>query len=283
MTLNPTFSIVVPVYNAAPYIGSCLESILAQSSSGVELIVIDGGSTDGTSEIIASYSDQIAYWISEPDHGQSHAINKGFSVATGDVLAWLNADEEYLPGALRRVAEAFSERDDVDFVYGHRLECSDGTQGPATIEIRYPTMHPYRYVFLCGRVLPTDASFWSRRAHEQTGSLDEQNFQHLCMDYDWLLRLSVNVRRFRHIAQPLSRFNQHHERKTVMAGAQEISRLWALARSRFRRQHPVADWRVVLGWATSAASARLQLRSFRLPHLGTASRMVGSARQSRGD
>src|SRR5690554_3815006 len=106
---RPTISIVTVCLNQADRIGEAMRSVLEQRDVDVEYIVIDGGSTDGTAEVIARYAEQspgpgrVAYWVSEPDQGQSHALNKGFARATGEVVGWLNADDLLLPGALARV------------------------------------------------------------------------------------------------------------------------------------------------------------------------------------
>lgn len=102
-------SIITPCYNAAKYIEQTMTSILNQGYSNLEYIIIDGGSTDGTVEIIKKYADQLAYWVSEPDKGQSDAINKGIAVATGDVFNWINADDYLEPNVLELIATEFQE------------------------------------------------------------------------------------------------------------------------------------------------------------------------------
>ena len=94
----PKITIVTAVYNAARYVNQCLSSVLEQGYPLLEYIIIDGGSTDGTVKIIEKFQDRLGYFVSEKDRGQSHALNKGFARAGGDVFAWINADEQYLPG-----------------------------------------------------------------------------------------------------------------------------------------------------------------------------------------
>src|SRR6266498_4541205 len=117
----PRISIVTPSFNQGQYLEKTILSVLEQNYPDVEYIIIDGGSTDSSVEIIEKYEKYLAYWVSEPDHGQAHAINKGLQRATGDLLAWLNSDDFYMPGALHHFAkEAIARPEDSVFVgIGH--------------------------------------------------------------------------------------------------------------------------------------------------------------------
>ncbi|NJO85210.1 MAG: glycosyltransferase [Blastochloris sp.] len=114
----PRISIVMPSYNQAQYLEIALRSVLEQQYPALDLIVIDGGSTDGSVEVLRQHADQLAYWVSEKDSGQADAINKGFARATGEVMAWLNSDDVYLPGALHAVGEIFARWPQVEWLTG---------------------------------------------------------------------------------------------------------------------------------------------------------------------
>ena len=110
MKNNSKISIITPCFNAAQYIEQTILSIINQDYDNIEYIIIDGGSTDGTLDIIKKYEDKIAYWVTEPDRGQSDAINKGIAVATGDVFNWINADDYLEDGVLKQVANHFENQ-----------------------------------------------------------------------------------------------------------------------------------------------------------------------------
>src|SRR4030065_1800175 len=115
----PKISIVPPSYNKIPCLEETIQSVLSQGSPDLEYLVMDGGSTDGSVEIIRRHEKQLAYWQSEPDEGQSDALKKGFARSSGDILAWLNSDDTLVPGILIPVGEYFSSYPDVDIVYRH--------------------------------------------------------------------------------------------------------------------------------------------------------------------
>lgn len=114
----PRISIVTPSYNQGPFIEETIRSVLLQGYPNLEYVIIDGGSTDNTVEVVRTYEPWVASWVSEPDRGQAHAINKGWLRSTGEVLAWINSDDLYLPGAIQAVAEVFRNRPEVGIVHG---------------------------------------------------------------------------------------------------------------------------------------------------------------------
>lgn len=146
----PTLSIITPSFNQAAFLPQTLDSVLNQKYPKLEYIVIDGGSTDGSREIIESYSDRLTFWVSEKDRGQVHALNKGFQRATGDWVGWQNSDDFYLPGAFESFAVATQRYPDADIVVADIVLVDEA--GAPIRDVRYvkPT---YESVFAEGMLL----------------------------------------------------------------------------------------------------------------------------------
>ena len=115
---QPRISVITPSYNQGEYLEATLRSVLDQDYEELEYVVIDGGSTDGSVQIIERYASRLAYWVSEPDRGHAHALNKGFERATGDILCWINSSDMYYPWTLRTVAEVFTQLPGVEWITG---------------------------------------------------------------------------------------------------------------------------------------------------------------------
>ena len=164
MTTFPKISVVVPSFNQAKYLELALRSILDQDYPELELIVIDGGSRDGSVDIIRKYEQHMKFWCSEPDGGQTQGIIKGFSHATGEILCFLNSDDLFEPGALQEVGEYFSRHPDVDAVYGDALWIdADGNAIQPKKEIpfnRFIWLYTYNYV-------PGMSMFWRRTLYDR--------------------------------------------------------------------------------------------------------------------
>lgn len=179
----PKVSIVTPSYNQAQFIEETIRSVMLQGYPDLEYIILDGGSTDGSVEIIRKYVDWLAYWVSEPDRGQSDALNKGFQRAHGEILAWLNCDDTYLPGAVRIAAQYLMEHPDVAVVYGGANFVDDNGElvrrGRA---IEFDLNRP------CESIIPQPAAFFRRAAFEGVGGLDIN--LHYRMDLDLWVRMA---------------------------------------------------------------------------------------------
>lgn len=196
--MKPKISVVTISYNSEKTIENTIKSVIEQDYDNVEYIIIDGGSNDGTLDLIKKYEDNIAYWVSEPDKGISDAFNKGIKAATGDIIGIVNSDDQYLPGALRTIADAFEP--DVD-VYRGTILIHDDIKG---IEYTYEPsmkfgMFPIR-VNVCH--LPT---FIAKKAYEKYG-VYSTDFK-LAMDLDLLRRMYRKGATFKKVDSVLGRFN----------------------------------------------------------------------------
>lgn len=197
-------SIVTPSFNQAHYLRRTIESVLSQDVD-LEYILIDGGSTDGSVDILNEYSSR-ARVIVEKDDGQADAIAKGFALATGDVLAWLNSDDMYLPGTLAKVASAF--RDGLDFVYGHVLIIDSDNRvlrQRVSLPIDFDDLYYGMYV------IPQEATFFSRKLYRQCGGITTS--YHYAMDYDLWLRMAT-IKQPRLLDDYLACFRFHEGQKS---------------------------------------------------------------------
>lgn len=257
----PSISIVTPVFNQAEFIGRTLESVRGQGYPKLEHIVMDGGSRDGTQDVIRRFADGLASWTSERDAGQADAINKGLARATGDVLAWLNADDLLLPGALDCVGHAFAADPDLDVIYGDRIviDAQDREVG------RWALPAHSGAILSWFDFVPQETLFWRRRAWERVGAAVDTSFQ-FAMDWDLLVRLRDSGARFRHLPCYLGAFRVHDAQKTSAqmdsVGALEMHRIrvrclghapgrarQALAAMPYFLRHMAADWRSRWGGA----------------------------------
>jgi len=182
-------SVITPSFNQARFIERTIVSVLSQSHADIEYIVMDGGSTDGTVEILGKYSDKII-WRSEKDEGQSHAINKGLRMATGDIVAYLNSDDTYEPGALTRVATFFENNPDARWVYGkcRIIDEQDHEIRKAITLYKNLLSKSYSYrKLLSENFICQPATFWKRELLSEIGYLNED--ERFCMDYEFWLRI----------------------------------------------------------------------------------------------
>ncbi len=199
MIRNPRISIVTPSLNQVAYIQDAIESVRSQKYPNVEHLVIDGGSTDGTVELLRKYPD--VRWLSEPDKGQADAVSKGFQMATGDILGWLNTDDYYLPGAFATVADRFAADPAPDVAYGEIWYVDKQKRF-----IRHKREHrfDYRVLLYYDCYIPSAATFYSRRIVDD-GVVLSPDFR-VCMDYEYFLRLATRGYSFVHIPKPLTAF-----------------------------------------------------------------------------
>jgi glycosyltransferase involved in cell wall biosynthesis len=214
---SPLISIVTPSFNQASFISEAVESVRLQNYPNLEHLIMDGSSTDGTVEILSRLAAEEKYshlkWLSEPDEGQSAALNKGFGQAHGEIIGWLNSDDRYRAGCFERVVQAFESNCDVDILYGdYTIVDKVGKVISLRPEIEFSSFilfhHHVSYI-------PTTATFFRRRIFEE-GNLLKENL-HYAMDYELFVRLAARGYRFKHLPAILADFRLQSTSKTCSA------------------------------------------------------------------
>ncbi|NOZ36719.1 MAG: glycosyltransferase [Gammaproteobacteria bacterium] len=207
----PKISIVTPSYNQGRYLEATIQSVLDQNYPNLEYVVIDGGSDDNSVEVIKRYEQHLAYWVSEKDKGQSHAINKGFGKVSGDIYAWLNSDDRLEPGALATVAEASAQYPQAAVFVGHgrKADISDNT-------VYYKDPDELTFERFCqwmdGGNFMQPSCFFRRLAWDEAGPLDVSI--DIALDVDLWLKMAKKFS-FQKIDQLLSTALVHEEAKTT--------------------------------------------------------------------
>ena len=237
------FSIITPSYNQAKFLPRTLTSILTQQGDfSIELLVEDGGSTDGSLEILQSFerlvgdrtleglASEVSFsWVSEKDRGQSHAINKGLAKASGDIMAYLNSDDMYLPGAFAAVSEHFQSRSKSLWCYGDVIIVDqDDKQSRAAISTykSFLAKHYSRSKLLVVNYISQPATFWRQAAYLKLGGFSEMD--HLVMDYDYWCRLArISPASF--INQQLAAFRTHKNSKSTLDNKRMFEEGYAVA------------------------------------------------------
>lgn len=221
---GPIVSVVTPSYNQGRFIRATIESVLSQNYPNLEYIVMDGGSTDETNAIVREYGSRLVF-VSEPDRGQSHAINKGFRLAKGNVLAWLNSDDVLLPGAVGAGVRALSGNPDAGFVYGdgYLMDAAGNVTG------RFPhTREPdlWRLVHLSDYILQ-QAVFFRREVLDDVGYVDES--LRYGLDWDLFIRIGLKYR-LAYVPECLGCIREYSETKSSSGGAERVRELHAILR-----------------------------------------------------
>ena len=211
----PRITIVTPSFNQAKYLPETIESILSQDYPNLEYIVIDGGSTDGSVDIIKKYESRLSYWVSEKDNGQSDAIMKGFERSTGELFAWVNSDDVLFPGCLHRIASTYIGQGQPDIIHSDVAYLN--SEGRIIRFVRTPAQN----LFLCSRGVwyaQAPAVFFKSRLFRQTGGLN-RNY-HLSMDFDIWVRMMKAGALAAHVPHYLGGFRWHKSSKTVQFSEQ---------------------------------------------------------------
>jgi glycosyltransferase involved in cell wall biosynthesis len=219
MISDPLVSVITPVFNGAEFLRVSIDSVLSQDYPSIELIVVDGESADGTLDILRSYGDRIT-WFSEKDRGQSDAINKGSARSAGTILTWLNADDYFMPGAVRRAVEVFKTNPDVALVYGRlQLVYRDGTPRRFDHQVREASYHE---LLQWDNLVGQPGVFYSRAAWDACGPLSLVD--HYAMDWDLWIKIA---RQFpiKYTPQIFAAFRTYPESKTGSGGLERLEEI----------------------------------------------------------
>jgi glycosyltransferase involved in cell wall biosynthesis len=265
-----SISVITPSYNQGRFIERTVLSVLNQNIPGLEYMIFDGDSQDETLTILCRHQDRLR-WVSEPDRGQAHAVNKGITASKGDIIGWLNSDDIYYPGALTKVQRYFSKNPSVDVVYGDAFHIDvDDNQ----IEPYYTEPWNFeRFLTVCFLCQP--AVFFRRRMVERFGPLDES--LHFCMDYEFWLRLAENGGVFAYLPEALAGSRMYPQNKTLSQPVAFCVEINDMLKKKFGRvptqwllsyvYAKVDEQRLPRGWQRRALNAlHFVLASFRWNH-----------------
>jgi glycosyltransferase involved in cell wall biosynthesis len=210
-TPGPLVSIITPSYNQARFLESTIQSVLGQDYPRLEYIIVDGGSTDGSVEIIKKYENRLAWWVSEKDQGQTDAINKGFARARGDILAWINSDDKYKPGAVAAAVGILQEKPELGLIYGNANYINEAGK----VIGQFPAAQTdYRRLRQGYVHIPQQAAFFRAALWRQIGPLDPSFY--FAMDYDLWLRIASRSQ-VKFVPQTWADFRIHGGGKTILA------------------------------------------------------------------
>lgn len=270
---EPVVSIVTPSLNQGRFIRATIESVLSQDYPHIEYIIIDGGSTDETESVVRDYASRLT-WISEKDRGQSHAINKGFRMAKGEIVSWINSDDIILPGAVAKAVEAMKSHPEAGAVYGegHLMNRSGEFTG------RFPRTEPlnlWKLVHLYDYILQ-QTLYFRKSVLDEVGYLDED--LHYAMDWDILIRIAKR-HDLQYIPEYMGCLREYPEAKSFAGGAGRIREIKRLLRKHTGLLYPAGyivygleayrklwcDW---LEAHTPAALDRLRAMASRLIWVG---------------
>lgn len=251
----PSVSVVIPSYQQGRFIERTIRSLIEQRYPALELIVQDGDSKDETLDVLKRYEERLTSWLSEPDSGQSEAINRGFALSNGQIMAWINSDDLLMPGALDAVAAFFQSNPAVDVLYGNRLMIDEND-----CEIGRWILPGHDAELLSWvDFVPQETLFWRRRIWEKVGARVDESLR-FAMDWDLLLRFRNAGAVFAHLPHFLGAFRVHDRQKTSaeMDSVGEVEMKFLRSRElgrvpsrwQFRRaiapyvfRHMIADWK----------------------------------------
>jgi glycosyltransferase involved in cell wall biosynthesis len=211
MTDLPLVSIITPSFNQARYIEATIRSVLTQDYPRIEYIIVDGGSTDGTVEVIKKFEGRIGWWVSEPDKGQTDAINKGFARAKGDILAWINSDDTYEAGAVSAAVQFLQGHPEVGMVYGDCNFINESGRVIGKFNSAQTDHHRLRQGYVH---IPQQTAFFRAELWGRVGPLDPSFY--FAMDYDLWTRIAARSE-VKYVPQMWANFRLHTSGKTIVA------------------------------------------------------------------
>ena len=211
MTEKPLVTIITPSFNQAPYLEATIQSVLSQDYPHIEYMIVDGGSSDGSVDIIKEYEARLAWWVSEKDKGQTDAINKGFARAKGEILAWINSDDTYEPGAVNAAVKYLQEHPEVGMVYG---DCNFINESGRVIGKFSSAQTNYRLLRQGYVHIPQQTMFFRVDLWNQVGPLDPSFY--FAMDYDLWTRIAAGAE-IKYVPQTWANFRLHTSGKTIAA------------------------------------------------------------------
>ena len=217
----PSISVIIPSFNQGEYIEETLVSVIGQCYPNLEIIVIDGGSTDNTTAVIEQYAEHIHYWHSKKDRGQADAINQGMRLSSGDILCWLNSDDMYMPGTLLDVGRRFQSRiQDAYLLYGGSLHISQSEKQLSSHAQSMGSFDPVRLTY-CDFIAQPSA-FWTRKLWQAAGELNSD--RHYVLDWEWFIRAS-KLTDFEYVSKLYSLYRFHDAHKSSNGGAQRCKEI----------------------------------------------------------
>jgi glycosyltransferase involved in cell wall biosynthesis len=216
----PKITIITPSYNQGKFIEATIKSVLAQNYPNLEYFIFDGGSSDNTIDVIKKYDKYITYWESQPDRGQSNAINKGLRAASGDIIGWLNSDDLFYPNTLHRVANYFEDENYRKILYGEGSYLIDKYQ--LSIKNNTARLSQKHSITLCDFIIQP-STFWGKNVVVEVGELDEE--LHYGFDWDWFIKADNKNIPFQMVEENFSVYRIHAEHKSSNAGYKRIKEL----------------------------------------------------------
>jgi glycosyltransferase involved in cell wall biosynthesis len=245
-----TISIITPSYNQAAYLEQTIQSVINQNYSAIEYIIIDGGSTDCSVDVIKKYEANISYWVSEKDKGQSDAINKGLKLATGDIVCWLNSDDLFEPNTLNTIAKFFNEHAEAQFVYGDGVIFYEN--GKKQCSYCKPGKVDHEVLSRCDP-LQQPSTFWRRKIHDEIGFIDESLYY--TMDWDFFMRIALRYE-MNYLPVSFSRYRIHDAHKTGVGGERRSKEILLLV-----EKYGTQEWADIFRKVYPYASEIRQLRA----------------------